>query len=125
MINEWVELRPNIIREGCTFLNQTSKLLSKIGMDGAGFWPERCAMLRKYDLSSCAKSCSVAKLHSRTSSHVGLLTGRPRTHLRYTPRQIQAIIVRARTRCTRRSCYHIALVPARWQWRRRREWYRN
>ena len=35
-----------------TFLNHTSKLLSRMGMNGASFWPERCVMLRKYDLSS-------------------------------------------------------------------------
>jgi hypothetical protein len=30
-----------------TFLNQTSKLVSSTGINGAGFWPGRCEIVKK------------------------------------------------------------------------------
>ena len=51
----------NTIAHGLlTFLNQTSKVASSTGMKGAGFWPGRWEIARKYALSSDARSCSVA-----------------------------------------------------------------
>ena len=47
--------------EGRTFLELDFDVVIQIWDEWCRLWPERCAMLKKYDLSSCAKCCFVVK----------------------------------------------------------------